>query len=193
MKPQLHEQFVNLKNVGKKEEARRALNAFIASFDSFEEKRVWTKIFLKTEGYDHKIRYELYEQIVFPVLLDGYEKRDVWSTLWLARTLQNCCSSKKLYEQIEFKSPHRLFREAYDLEPNEETRKELLNADINWFSYSQHEWPWGILWGKDGATLDECQNILSVIIFTRSLDTEQIYTSHIDDYENKVQQYIVRL
>ncbi len=192
MKPELYEQYVTLKNLGQKDEARNALNDFIASFDSFDEKQAWTQHFLETGDFGHKVRHELYEQIIFPVLLEGYKRKDVWSILWLVKTSQSRSSNEKALSQLS-ESPYDLLKQAYNLKPSDEVRRELLQTNINWFAYSQHEWPSGILWDIHGLTLDDSDGILHEIAFTRSLDTENIYAIYLDDYENKVRQYILRL
>lgn len=51
MKPELYEQFLTLKQRGQKEEARIVLLDFIASFQTFEEKKKWVRSFLDNFGF----------------------------------------------------------------------------------------------------------------------------------------------
>lgn len=210
---ELYQRFLSAKNRGLKSEAREAISQFIASFSSFDEKRAWTKQFLESEIFGHKIRHELYEQIVFPVLLDGYRKRDTWSILWLARTSQNFYASEKLFAALNFKTALALLQEAHEIAVNspqltapeatsfqaqalevaEAARQELLDAQIRWFDYSQHEWPEGILWGKDVSTRLECDEILAILSATRDLDTENLHANYFDEFEDKVRQFLEKL
>lgn len=193
MKPELYERYLTLKQRGQKEEARIVLLDFIASFQTFEEKKEWVYNFLDSSDFGHKIRHEIYESLVFPVLLDGHKQKDAWSTLWLAKTAQNLCASKKLHELVDGKDEFRLLKEAYALEPLAEIQERLLKVELDWFHYSQHEWPAGILYGWSGASVDECQEILSEIAFARSLDKDAAHEPFLAQFEEKVRQYIKQL
>lgn len=193
MKPELYEQFLRLKEHGKKEEARTYLLDFIASFQTFDEKKIWVRGYLVSSDIGHKIRHEIYENLVFPVLLDGYKQKDAWSTLWLATTWQSLYASKKCHETISWKDAFTLLKEAYALEPSTEVRERLLKAELDWFEYSQHEWPAGILYGWNGASLDECQEILREIAFARSLDKDAAHEEFLAQFEGRVVEYMDRL
>ena len=193
MNTNLYEQFVSLKNLGKKAEAKAALDLFIASFETLEEKRVWVCSFLEAEDYGHRVRHEIYENLVYRVLLDGYLKGDVTSVAWLARTASNLYAIKSPHPLLKHKTEFALFKEAYRLEPNERIETDLLNTLINWFSFSQHEWPAGILYEMDGADIGQCEDILQEIKFARSLDHQRNYEGYLSEFEAKVHEYIKRL
>ena len=193
MKADLYEQFVSLKNLGKKAEAKVAVNLFIASFETWEEKRVWVYSFLSAEEYGHKIRHEIYETLVYPVLLNGYLEGDATSIVWLAKTATNLYALKSPHPSLKHKTDFALFKEAYKLEPNEGVRAHLLNTLLNWFSFSQHEWPAGILYGMDGANIEQCEEILQEVEFARSLDIQRRHNSYFSDFEEKVHEYTNRL
>jgi hypothetical protein len=193
MNADLYEQFVSLKNLGKKGEAKAALDSFIASFETLEEKRVWVHSFLEAGDYGHRVRHEIYENLVYPVLLDGYLKGDATSVAWLARTASNLYVIKSPHPLLKHKTDFALFKEAYRLEPNERIGTDLLSTLINWFSFSQHEWPAGILYGMDGADIEQCEDILQEIKFARSLDHQRKYEGYLSEFEAKVHEYIKRL
>jgi hypothetical protein len=192
MDPALYEQFTKLKKSGLKQEATAVLEAFIASFRTMDEKRQWVPGFLEQGDYGLRIRHELYEAVVFPVLLEGYVRRDVWSLCWLAKTIQNVYADRGLFAQIDYKGEWGLLREAYDLSPTEEIKQSLLSTMLNWFGYSQHEWPSGILFGADGASLSECEKILRDVAFARTLDSGA-NTDYLNEFESKVHAYQRRL
>lgn len=193
MDTKLYEQFLTLKNQGQKDAAQSALRAFIASFRTAEEKRSWVFSFLQEGHYGHKIRHEVYQQLVYPVLLEGYLRYDPISVLWMARTAHQLHTIPKLHPRLQDKSGFSLLREAYQLQPHEEVRCDLLAMLLNRFSYAQHEWPAGILFEADGATPEQCQEMLQEIAFARQLDHENQYSISFSEFEARVQQYIVRL
>ncbi len=193
MDEERYEQYRTLKASGKKREAKVALDTFIDSFTSRDDKRQWVRTFLTRGDFGHKIRHEIYERLVFPVLLEGHNRRDAWSTLWLARTYPNLHDSPSLHSHIAQKTEWQLLREAYDIEPNDEVRACLLQTDLDWFDYCQHEWPAGILYGYDGATFAECEELLSEAAFARTLDIERKHAAFLEEFERKVKQYQQRL
>lgn len=192
MNPQLYQEFLNNKHLDKTR-ARVALAEFIASFDNDVEKESWTREFLKSGKLGHKIRNELYREIIFPVLVRGYEAGNAWETLQLARTINNIAGDRELRAQIDFMGELALLAEAYRIKPTEELRLEILQGELKFFAYSAHEWPAGILWDADGANLEQCQQLLDELIWVRSLDEGNIYRTTLDDYESKVREYQQRL
>ncbi|MHC5738425.1 hypothetical protein [Nostoc sp.] len=197
MELEYYKQYLHCKTLGFRSQARQHLQQFITSFASFTEKELWTHEFLENQEceYGDRIRYELYEQVVFPVLLSGYLKRDPWSVLWLARTAQNFYKVKHLHKQINFKTDYGLLKECYLIAPsNNQVHKDLLNVQIRWLQYCIHEYPSGILYGAvNGATIDECQEILSEVEFARKLDVEKNQDKFFNEVQSKVLEYIVRL
>ncbi|MEH1783366.1 MAG: hypothetical protein V7K67_30680 [Nostoc sp.] len=196
MKLEYYKQYLHCKTVGLRSQGKQNLEWFIASFASITEKQQWTSQFLETQEYEYgnKISYELYEEVVFPALFRGYQNRDFWSALWLARTAQNLYKAKHLHEQINFKTDYELLKECYLLDrSNADVHKDLLSVQIRWLQYCIHEYPTGILYGVNGATIDECHEILSEIEFIRELDVEKIHEKFLNEVQSKVLEYLIRL
>ncbi|MBW3636378.1 MAG: hypothetical protein KY445_07930 [Armatimonadetes bacterium] len=135
MDSELYERFVEAKNKGLKRQLTELANQFIASFNSQEEKEVWVREFLENGGYGHRIRHEIYRDLVFPVLLAGYKRKDAWSTFWLAKTTSNLHDLKQFHSAIENKGAIQLLTEAYNLSPSPDVRKELLEKYLAWISW----------------------------------------------------------
>jgi hypothetical protein len=194
MKPELYAEFLALRERGRREESGQALAQFVASFRTPEGKRAWVQSFLEADD-DNRLRIhtELYENLVFPVLHEGYLRNDAWSVFWLARTAQNLYALRSLHETVGFKSDFDLFTQAYQLEPTGQTRRHLLATQVRWFRYCQHEWPAGILYGADGASTEEVEEILREIRTAKGLDKEGAYTPFLDDFEAKVRLYKQRI
>jgi hypothetical protein len=186
--------FRDLLERGQRPEAASALREFVASFSTLEEKSIWSREHLSGLHSKGKIRHELYEGVIFPALLDGYKRAEPWSLLWLARTSQYLHRSESLWRQVDGKTSTQLLKEFLKLCPgDEEVRRELLSKVIDWMRYSIHEWPTGILYDHNGASIDQCKEIVDELGEIRQLDTDQIYTEFFADFESKVREYIDRL
>ena len=190
---QHYHEFQRLLAEGQKPAARAALARFIGSFAPGDDRQQWVREFLAGGDYGHRIRHELYEHVIFPVLLDGYHRGDAWSTLWLARTAQNLYACPALHARLGFRSELQLLREAYRLDPIEEVRETLLRALLKWFAYCQHEWPAGILYGIDGANAAQCDEILAEVSFARTLDVGSTHEPFLAEFERRTQEYRERL
>lgn len=66
MKLQYYQKYLYFKHKGLRKQAQKELTLFITSFDDFTEKAIWTKQFLESEEYGHRIQYRLYQEIIFP-------------------------------------------------------------------------------------------------------------------------------
>jgi hypothetical protein len=188
------EEYRELKDSGRRPEATAALAKFISSFAGMEEKTVWTRWYLESEQIGLKIRHELFEQVILPVLVEGYQRRDPWALRWLARTTQNLQHSKDLCGEIEFKTGWAFLKDLVAMCPeDDDARTELLGCHVGWFRHCVHEWPTGILYGMDGATVGECDEILAAVAESRHLDRDHKHAAFLDDFETKVIQYKARI
>ncbi|GGC65172.1 hypothetical protein [Undibacterium terreum] len=189
-----YSQFLQAKETGRKAEATSALNVFISSFSSLQEREEWARDYLENEYSGHKVRHEIYQEIIFPVLVEGYRNSNAWCIKWLARTMQNLYQSKMLWEQVDGKTELQLLELLYSLCPeSDETRMDLLQRKINWFRFSEHEWPAGILYGMHGASDEQCNKILKEVAQAHRLDKEGHYLQYLNQFEEKVREYLKRL
>jgi hypothetical protein len=189
-----YETYLSLLAEGRRKAAGATLAAFLQSFNTSEEREQWTRTFLTTHIYGERVRHEIYAELIFPVLLAGSKRNDVWSLYWLAGTSQNLYRARELHEQVNFKGEIGFLKEAYAINHrSSEVREALLNSLLDYFRHASHEWPAGILWGMNGATLDQCDEIMSEVKFARQLDHERAHTSSLDEFEGKLIQYRERL
>jgi hypothetical protein len=194
MNSALYEGYLARLAEGRRKDAGLMLDAFLRSFNSSEEREQWTRTFLKTHTYGARVRHEIYAELIFPVLLAGSKRNDAWSLYWLAGTCQNLYTARGLYEQIKFKDKTGLLKDAYAIDHNSsEVCEALLKGLLDYFCYASHEWPAGILWGNDGATLEQCNEIMFEVTLARELDRECTHALSIDEFESKVKQYKKRL
>jgi hypothetical protein len=160
MNSALYEGYFTLLAEGRRKDAGVMLDAFLRSFNTSEEREQWTHAFLKTHTYGATVRHEIYAEIIFPVLLAGSKRNDAWSLYWLAGTSQNLYRARGLHEQIRFKGEIGPLKDAYTIDRTSiEVREALLKSLLDYFRHAGHEWPAGILWGMNGATLDQCDEI----------------------------------
>jgi len=193
MDPRRYQEFKRLQAEGRREDARASLQRFIDSFEPGDNREPWVREFLESGDCGRRIRHELYEQLVFPVLLDGYRRRDPWSILWLARTAQNLYASRSLHALLDFQSEQQLLRQGYEIDPNEDLRQNLLGSLLSWFAYCQHEWPAGILYGVDGASAPECDAILEEVRLAGTLDVDGASGAFLREFERRTREYRQRL
>lgn len=138
----------------------------------------------------HKVHIEFYEAVIFPALLHGYRQQELWGVKGLIQTAQNFYQAPQLWSQIDQKTDWTLLEEAQALAPDDESlRQQLISKNIRWFDFCQHEWPAGILYGQDGASIAECEEILKAVEKTKVLDCELIHQTFLDEFVDKVHMY----
>lgn len=183
MKIKFFNKFKEAKNLGHKAEAKTNVDLFIRSFSGLDEKSEWVKSYLEEGDFGHKIRHEVYEEVIFPVLLRGYKNHDPWALYWLAETMQNIYASKKLHELIDFKSEFELLRECFANDRNnDKVRVALLEHLRGSFSFAIHEWPTAVIY-EAGESPDD---LLAEIAYARTLDKEGTYSAFFSEVEEIV-------
>ncbi len=190
----LYKQFVQLWATGNKVQARERVRRFIDSFESFEQKQAWAREFLKRGESGHKIRHEIYSELIFPVLEHGFHEGDFECTLWLARTSENLYLNRELHARVGFLGEHALLKRGFEMRPQDaQVRRLLLSNLLDGFDYAQHEWPSGILYGSNGAAPEECDELAGDVVLARELDEQGEYAAFLDEFESKLKQYQERL
>ena len=191
-----YEEYLHYKNIGIKTKAKEYIDNFIHSFKNYDEKELWTIEYLPKIDFDSngRVRNELFEEIIFPVLWNGYNNKNIELMIWLTKLEQNYCQNLRIWKKMDYKSSTQIINECYEIAPNNEDILDLyLELEIASISYSIHEWPSGILNGNDGATKDECKNLLDKIPFFHKLDRNKKYFEFINDFEDKLKEYMERL
>jgi hypothetical protein len=131
---------------------------------------------------------------LYPILKTGYENNDFACTLWLGKLAQNIYQAQKLHEELNWVSELSLYKKCHVIDPsNDEARLLLLKAIVSWLEYSEHEWPSGILYGNDGATVEQCDEISIEVQRVLKMDKEHIYSEFIKQYVKKLGEYRARL
>jgi hypothetical protein len=186
-------EYVHYKNVGVKLKAKEFIGKFINSFEDYTEKEQWTIEYLPKLEMDSngRIRNELFEEIIFPVLLNGYNNKNILPMIWLAKLNQNYYQNNRIWKKINYKTEVEIIKECYDLKPDNNDVTDLyLEIMINRIDFNMHEWPEGILFGNSFATKDECEILLERIGFMNKLDKNKKYSKYLRDCEDKIKEYM---
>jgi hypothetical protein len=180
---------------GLKTKAKECVNKFIRSFENYSEKESWTMEYLSTLEMNRngRVRNELFEEIIFPVLLDGYNRKNVFLMVWLAKLNQNYHQNHRIWEKMDYRTEVEIVMECYDLEPdNNAVTDLLLELMVNELDFNMHEWPPYILFGNSAATKDECKILLDRTGLINKLDRNKKYSAYIRDCEDKIREYMER-
>ncbi|MCG7497769.1 hypothetical protein MHO82_12935 [Vibrio sp. Of7-15] len=186
------EKFERELNTGLRKQAAKSIQLFIGSFKDEDEIRAWVwQYLLNLEKNQHCcIRYELFVNLIYPTLKKGFEVRNYESTLWLGKLAQNIYKTKGVFEELGSLTEMDFYRKCYELDATRSEGKELLRRCIlDWLSYCEHEWPVGILYGNDGATVEQCSEIRQEAEFVRSLTVDKNEQAFIVQFLNKLEQY----
>lgn len=190
------QKFREFEEKGLKKQASKSLRTFISSFENRKEIEEWVWEYLPKLGTNRhsRIRHEIFHELIYPILRAGYEKNDFASTLWLGKLAQNIYQAQHLHEELGWVSELSLYNKSYEIEPkNDEARLLLIKAIVSWLEYSEHEWPSGILYGNDGATIEQCDEISSEVQRVLKLDSEHVHSEFIKQYVKKLSEYRARL
>ena len=178
--------------LGLKKKAAASVKQFVNSFENDDEIKSWVWSYLpKLEKNRHScIRYEIFIDLVYPVLKKGFESRDYNSTLWLGKLVQNVYQTKGIFEELGSNVEMDFFRKCHEIDPNvEEGNELLLQSILSWLSHCVHEWPSGILYGMDGASIEQCKEIRSEANFVKLLSSKERELSFINDFLVKLTEY----
>lgn len=113
-------------------------------------------------GVNLVIRRPLFERAVFPALLDGYQARLPGSARWLAGLSQQLlgCPACRERLQPEEATELGLLLAAIRHDPvDRRSRLRLIEKIADRLRFSLHEVPAGVLYGMDGASPEQCQEL----------------------------------
>ena len=116
------------------------------------------------DGNDLPVRFPLFRRVLLPALAEGVERHESGCARWLAHfesLLYHC-------DQSAFPGGLRtavaLLREAVQLDAGDAlARRRLVERQASYLDYTLHELPAGVLYGHDGATAEECEELLEFL------------------------------
>ena len=196
MNIEYYENFEKELDAGLKKQATASVKLFVESFQREGDIRDWVWSYLPNleENRHSCIRYEIFMNLVYPTLKRGFELGDYNSTMWLGKLIQNIYQTKGLFEELGSLDEIDFYKKCHEIDPANNVGNSLLLCSIlNWFSYCEHEWPAGILYGNDGATIEQCEDIRNETKFALSLTAEQADIDFIEQFSEKLVQHEMRL
>ncbi len=163
----LWEAYEARENRAPRTEKLRALNAFLDALATSPpaEWFPWARSIAEQVvdgGENLVIRQPLFERAVFPALLDGYQARLPGSARWLAGLSQQLLSCRACCERLqpEEASELGLLLAAVRHDPGDHrSRLRLIEKIADRLRFSLHEIPAGVLYGMDGASPEQCQEL----------------------------------
>ena|GEM_PF-6168384 len=170
MDPAFYDAFLSAEASGLKKQAKTAIEAFVVSFLSSEEKHSWTTQNIEhlTRGDYWHVRHELYVDVVFPSLYADFKDGGEWALKWLAKTQQNLLQSK-------------------------EQRQLILAYILRQIDRHTRSWPDDIFFEDRSATSDECDTLLRRATFANSITSTGAEDDRIFWFIEQVQTYQRRL
>lgn len=106
------------------------------------------------------IRYPLFLHLIYPVLSTEVEKENITAIKLLIRLFGYYGDFQKLSENTKF-TQWGLLNLGLQIAPNDkEFLKIYESKQEDYFEYTLHELPIGILYGSDGASMEECNSLL---------------------------------
>jgi hypothetical protein len=190
-----YNEFLRCLDKGLKKKAKESLRNFISSFSDDNERIewVWTYLPVLKKNNRSRVRYELFHELIFPVLKRGYYEGNFKSTLWLAKMIQNIYQAQDLHKELNYVTINQLLRKCIEIDPNSTEAKSLLLTEIvRGLEYAVHELP-GRLYKMNGASLAYCKEIEDDIELARKLDKSNRYTDFFADLTIKLNNYKERL
>ena len=198
MNIEYYNEYLKYKNLGIKSKVKEYIDYFVDSFLNYDEKELWALEYLPTlkinnYGRIDCIRYELFEKIIFPVLLNGYKNQNIELMIWLVRFNDNYYGNNDVNKIMNYKTLFQIINECYEIDPkNNEVIDLYLEILIDEISFNIHHYPSVILTENIGTKKDQCKKLLEELPFIHKLDRNKKYYEFLTDYENNIKEYMER-
>ena len=118
------------------------------------------------------IRHSLSVKLLYPYLVQAYDGGSTRAPWWIAHLYYQLDNSREWRAWFETNSltPWTLLEEALRRDATKDPARQALIAVVaRWLDYAIHEVPTGVLFGVNGASIDECQRLLDVLDQFREL------------------------
>src|SRR5262245_26655967 len=132
-----------------------------------EEWKNWAKetaAAVADRGADVPVRFPLFRRVLLPALADGVQRREPGCARWLAHFESLLVNSKTSELPAHLRTAVGLLQEAIRADPQDDPRRR--RSVHRWAGYpasTLHELPAGVLYGSDGATEQQCDELLALL------------------------------
>lgn len=157
-----------------------SLNHFVERFGGQpdSDRRNWAFNLARAVVDDKKdipVRFPLFRRVLLPALIDGILGKQPGCARWLAEfeslLFHSAAEAERLPESL--KSRVGLLEEALRIDPcDERARNKWIDCRSSYLDYTIHELPTGVLYGSDGATISQCDELIELLKeFRKEIDT----------------------
>lgn len=162
------ERYVELERRDARKQALALLAELIRSVREYPEaqRHAWLRWLCEQVVDRHEplpIRHPLVRELLAPFLVEAERRGDADAPRWVDSFLERFRGGAELWHGLEDrrKSPLERLEAAVERNPEDvEARKALAVHLSHWFRYCLHELPMGVLFGVNGASIEECHILL---------------------------------
>ena len=185
-----YKQILDLKQSGRKQQARALADELIHEYQSEPDEAFLLRM---CGACTFKIDHLLWQRLVIPAITPRLESDPVAIKV-LIQTIQNLYSDKETWRRLGYITEEQLIQKMLALSPEDTWARQVKIEQLQrWLAHSIHEWPSGILYATDGASVAECDAILSAVDELLILDQSADCMALCQDVREKVAQYKERL
>ena len=183
--------YLEAENRGLRSQHNDALERYLESFAALPvaSQHEWSLNLASSivdDGASTPVRMPLFRRCILPALEAAIATQTPGAARWLAGFAQHIYKCGDLKSRLIDGSltEHSLLLTAIEHDANDTTaRRKLLDLLVRRLNYTLHELPSGVLYGHDGATVDQCREMLGELDdFTRHAEILGVA----DDYSNFV-------
>ncbi|MGC4070166.1 MAG: hypothetical protein QM784_37010 [Polyangiaceae bacterium] len=183
---ELWRHYLELENRGDRAAMLDALAAFVGRIENAPQhtRQIWADECLQASSAPKagfRVRAPLFQRVLFPELKARYIAGEAQAARALAQLSQELFRFREGWEALGWPSEVDLWKEAYRRDPSaEDARARLVTSTASFIMYTLHELPAGVLYGSNGATLEQCDDLIAELAFFRGLLTS-VEIEHFQD------------
>lgn len=174
---QLWESYLAAESRGTREAKLCALDAFVEELlrlpaETWKRWALELAASIVDEGADVPVRHALFERILFPALAEALGGQAPGCARWLAGFAQQLYRLPACRERLgsERSTEWGLLQTALSHDPTDSrSRQQLIGLFERRLRYTLHELPAGVLYGHNGATATQCDELLAELDEFRAL------------------------
>jgi hypothetical protein len=115
-------------------------------------------------GAETPIRFPLFRRVLLPALAEGVTRVEPGCARWLASFESLLLETRDNDLPTNLQTAVGLLTEAVRVDPTDDiARKRLVDRHAAYLEYTLHELPAGVLYGHDGATAEQCDELLELL------------------------------
>ena len=111
-----------------------------------------------------RMRFPLFYRVLLPALAEGVLRQEPGCARWLAWFESHLTKSTSPPLPPELRTSDALLAEAVRLDPSDDiARQRIIKRHSSYLEYTLHDLPVGVLYGPDGASTNECEELLGLL------------------------------